>query len=165
MKSHPIHQVSRKGILQTYATHLFISTGRTSVTYEGSLVSHCVHGWNLWWGRWRFSDWPAGPSLDPSCGCVDRFRFCWRLFLPVERELRIWTSLTLKNATMKGCFSRAPSRPTRPTSLVLMNCPVSEDKVLTTNFIFTKVVVLISRSFPNYIVFSWLFWRLGGGQS
>lgn len=33
------------------------------------------------------------------------------------------TSLTLKNATMKGCFSSAPSRPTSPASLQPMVCP------------------------------------------
>lgn len=84
-----------------------------------------------WRGQTQLSagvHWPAGPRpLDPSCGCVDRFRFCWRRFPPVERAVRKCTSLTLKKATMKGCFSSAPSRPTRPTSLELMLCPVSED--------------------------------------
>lgn len=115
------------------------STGlnRLDVTYrcsavEVTFVSDCVHSW---WGQLRFSvcvagwsDWPAGPApLDPSCGCVDRLRFCWRRFPPVERAVRMCTSLTLKNATMKGCFSSAPSRPTRPASLELMLCPVSQD--------------------------------------
>lgn len=76
---------------------------------------------------WLTWDWPGRPSpLDPSCGCVDRLRFCWRRLPPVERVVRMYTSLTLKNATMKGCFSSAPSRPTSPASLEVMLCPVWE---------------------------------------
>lgn len=98
------------------------------------------------------SDWPAGPRpLDPSCGCVDRLRFCWRWrFPPVERAVRICTSLTLKNATMKGCFSSAPSRPTSPASLELMLCPVPEDTAL-------KNYNINHQSCFSYILWSVIF--------
>lgn len=72
----------------------------------------------------RHWHWPAGARpLDPSWGCVDRLRFCCRRFPPAERGERMRTSLTLKNATMKGCFSQAPSRPTNPASLGLILRP------------------------------------------
>lgn len=96
------------------------------------------------------SDWPAGPKpLDPSCGCVDRLRFCCRRFPPVERAVRICTSLTLKNATMKGCFSNAPSRPTSPASLELMLCPVPKD---TACFKARSRVILFTGWAPLYVM-------------
>lgn len=77
----------------------------------------------------RHWHWPAGASpLDPSWGCVDRLRFCCRRFPPAERGERMRTSLTLKKATMKGCFSHAPSRPTNPASLGLILWPAAKGR-------------------------------------
>lgn len=54
-------------------------------------------------------------------GVLDRF---WLLcFPPVERMLRRWTSVALKNATVKGCLFCGPCLPIRPASLGLMLCP------------------------------------------
>lgn len=135
LKKEYFNQTSNTCYPCTDLNRLEVSYGFSEVRLRSLLCLIVVRGW---WGRLRFcvcaadwSDWPAGPGpLDPSCGWVDRLRFCWRRFPPVERALRICTSLTLKNATMKGCFSSAPSRPTRPASLELMLCPVLKDTAL-----------------------------------
>lgn len=85
--------------------------------------------WPGWVGVEQTMDTPAGlgPLEPPSWGCVGRLRFLLR-FLLVERAVRMCTSLTLKKATMKGCFSSPPSRPTSPASLELMLRPVPQKR-------------------------------------
>lgn len=107
---------------------------------------------HLWVG-FQTLDWPAGPLLlDPSCGCVDRLRFCWRRFPPVERAARMCTLLILKNATMKGCFSSAPLRPTRPASLELMLSPGSEDITTVNKLNYNPTLSFLLLRIPTFFL-------------